>query len=194
MLKIGLTGGIGSGKSTVAKIFELLGIPVYYADDRAKYLMNHNTFIQQQIIAAFGSAAYNNGILNKSYISNLVFNNPAELEVLNSIVHPITIADASAWMQQQQTVYCIKEAALIFESGTQQNLDIIIGVTAPKALKLKRVMQRDAVASQTVLAKMDKQIDDRIKMKLCDFVIYNDEQQLIIPQVIQLHNKFLKLA
>jgi dephospho-CoA kinase len=194
MLKVGLTGGIGSGKSTVAKIFEVLGIPVYYADDRAKFLMNNDASLQQQLIKHFGEETYKNGMLNRTYISTLVFNNPAKLELLNSIVHPITIADAAAWMQQQHTTYSIKEAALIFESGAQQNLDIIIGVTAAKELKIQRVMQRDNIDRKTILARMDKQINDGIKMHLCNYVINNDEEQLLIPQVIKVHETILKLA
>jgi dephospho-CoA kinase len=194
MLKVGLTGGIGSGKSTVAKIFEVLGIPVYYADDRAKYLMNNDATLQQQLIKHFGEETYKNGTLNRAYISTLVFNNPAKLELLNSMVHPITIADAAAWMQLQHTTYCIKEAALIFESGAQQNLDIIIGVTAAKEVKIQRVMQRDNVDRETILARMDKQINDDIKMHLCNYVINNDEEQLLIPQVIKVHETILKLV
>ncbi len=194
MLKVGLTGGIGSGKSTVAKIFEVLGVPVYYADDRAKFLMNNDSTLQQQLIKHFGEEIYKNGKLNKPYITNNVFNNPAKLDLLNSIVHPITIADAAAWMQQQQTAYCIKEAALIFESGAQQNLDTIIGVTAAKEVKIQRVMQRDNIDRGTILARMDMQIDDSIKMLLCNYVINNDEQQLLITQVIKVHETILKLA
>ena len=194
MLKVGLTGGIGSGKSTVAKIFEVLGVPVYYADDRAKFLMNNDSTLQQQLIKHFGEEIYKNGKSNKPYITNNVFNNPAKLDLLNSIVHPITIADAAAWMQQQQTAYCIKEAALIFESGAQQNLDTIIGVTAAKEVKIQRVMQRDNIDRGTILARMDMQIDDSIKMLLCNYVINNDEQQLLITQVIKVHETILKLA
>ena len=194
MLKIGLTGGIGSGKTTVAKIFEVLGIPVYYADERAKFLMDNSAILQQQIIEAFGTEAYSNGMLNKVFISNLVFNNPTQLALLNSIVHPVTIADASTWMQQQKTTYCIKEAALIFESDIQQNFDIIIGVTAPKALKIQRVMHRNKLDRDAVLARMDRQINDTIKMRLCNFIIHNNEQTLLLPQVIKIHEAIVTLA
>jgi dephospho-CoA kinase len=194
MLKVGITGGIGSGKSTIAKVFEVLGIPVYYADDRAKFLMNNNEDLRQQLVKNFGENTFTNDQLNRPYLSSKVFNNTAKLELLNSIVHPITIADAENWMQQQTSSYCIKEAALIFESGAQQNLDYVIGVTASTALRIQRVMHRDGIDRETIIARMDKQISDTIKMRLCDFVIDNNEQKLVIPQVIKIHKSLLALV
>jgi dephospho-CoA kinase len=194
MLKIGITGGIGSGKSTVAKLFEVLGIPVYYADDAAKQLMNDNEVLKQQIQKEFGEEAYTNGKLNRKYIADIVFANPEKLELLNSLVHPATLQDADEWMNKQTTAYTIKEAALIFESGAQEQLDYVIGVYAPTPLRIQRTMQRDNISREEVMARMNKQIDETIKMRLCDFVITNDEQQMIIPQVIQLHQKLLTLV
>ena len=194
MIKVGLTGGIGSGKSTVAKVFEVLGIPVYYADDAAKQLMNEDENLKEKITKQFGNQVYTDGKLNRKYLSEIVFNNPEKLALLNSLVHPATLKDAELWMQQQTTPYAIKEAALIFESGAQQHLDYVIGVTAPAPLRIHRTMQRDAITREEVIARMDKQMDDTIKMKLCDFVIYNDEQEMLLPQVIALHEKLLKLA
>lgn len=191
MLKIGLTGGIGSGKSTVAKIFEVLGIPVYYADDASKRLMNEDEALKKQLVEHFGAATYINGLLNRQHLSSIVFNNPEKLALLNSIVHPATIKDASAWMLKQTAPYAIKEAALIFESGSQQQLDKVIGVYAPAAVRINRVMQRDQVTRDEVLGRMNKQIDETIKMRLCDYVITNDEQELLIPQVLHLHEKLL---
>src|SRR6218665_3221167 len=130
-LRVGLTGGIGSGKTTVAKIFETLGIPVYYADERAKAIMNEDESLRQKIIALFGPEAYQSHQLNRGYIAAQVFNNKEKLDMLNSIVHPATIADGDRWMQQQTTPYAIKEAALIFEAGVNKHLDYVIGVTAP---------------------------------------------------------------
>lgn len=193
MLKIGITGGIGSGKSTVAKIFETFGIPVYYADDASKRLMNENETLKHTIQQQFGAETYTDGILNRKHLSSLVFNNPEKLALLNSIVHPATIKDAEDWMLRQTTPYAIKEAALIFESGSQQNLDKVIGVYAPAAVRLNRVMQRDKVTRDEVLSRMNKQIDETIKMRLCDYVITNDEQELLIPQVIKLHELFLSM-
>jgi dephospho-CoA kinase len=194
MLKIGLTGGIGSGKSTVAKVFETLGIPVYYADDAAKRLMHEDAALQLKIQEQFGEAAYTNGQLNRKYIADIVFTSPEKLELLNSIVHPATLQDAERWMQQQTTPYAIKEAALIFESGAQEHLDYVIGVYAPTPLRIHRTMQRDGVTSDEVIARMDKQIDETIKMRLCDFVVTNNEQELLIPQVVALHQQLLALT
>jgi dephospho-CoA kinase len=194
MLKIGLTGGIGSGKSTMAKVFETLGIPVYYADDAAKRLMNEDTALQLKIQEQFGEAAYTNGQLNRKYIADIVFTSPEKLELLNAIVHPATLQDAEQWMQQQNTPYAIKEAALIFESGAQEHLDYVIGVYSSTPLRIQRTMQRDGVTREEVIARIDKQLDENIKMRLCDFVITNDEQELLIPQVVALHKKLLQLV
>ena len=141
MLKIGLTGGIGSGKSTVAKVFEVLGIPVYYADEAAKRLMNEDENLKEKLQQQFGKQTYVDGKLNRGYLSSLVFNDPEKLAILNSIVHPATIEDAAKWMTQQKTPYVIKEAALIFESGSQKDLDKVIGVFAPAPLRILRVIK-----------------------------------------------------
>ena len=194
MLKVGLTGGIGSGKSTVAHIFETLGIPVYYADDAAKKLMNEDEGLKQEVEQLFGDASYINGQLNRAFVSAQVFNNPEKLATLNSIVHPATIADAEKWMQHQSAPYAIKEAALIFESGAQENLDNVIGVFAPKAIRIKRVMERDGLTTEEIMKRINRQMDEEMKMKRCDFVISNNEQQLVIPQVLELHNKFVTLS
>ena len=191
MLKIGLTGGIGSGKSTVAKVFQTLGIPIYYADKAAKEIMNTNEALKQQIIHHFGEDIYENKVLNRILLAQKVFNNPSQLNLLNSLVHPPTIKAAEDWFAQQKAPYCIKEAALIFESGSQQNLDFVIGVYTPTTLRLQRVMQRDKTTKEEVQQRMDMQIDETIKMRLCDFVVNNNEQELLIPQVMALHEKFI---
>jgi dephospho-CoA kinase len=193
MLKIGLTGGIGSGKSTVAKIFEVLGIPVYYADEEAKKLMNENEKLREKIISAFGKEVYTAGKLNRSYLSVVVFNDAAKLNLLNSIVHPAIIAAADNWLQQQTTPYALKEAALIFESGAHEHLDKVIGVFAPKAIRINRVMKRDHATREEVMARLEKQLDESIKMKLCDYIITNNDQELLIPQVVSLHKQLLAL-
>jgi dephospho-CoA kinase len=193
MLKIGLTGGIGSGKTTVAKVFEVLNIPVYYADEAAKELMHTNELLKQQLILHFGKETYfDNGQLNRKHLSSIVFSNKEKLELLNSLVHPATIADAKEWVDKQQSPYVIKEAALLFESGTSEGLDYIIGVTAPNALRIKRVMDRDGVTAEEVKRRMAHQVDEALKMKLCDFVLHNNEQELLLPQVVTLHNELIK--
>ncbi len=200
MLRIGLTGGIGSGKSTVAKIFEVLGVPVYYADEAAKRLMNENEELKQKIQELFGDEAYTNGILNRAALAAIVFNSPKKLEQLNSLVHPVTFTDAIKWLQQleapgaQAPPYAVKEAALIFESGAQEWLDYVIGVHAPTPLRIQRVIQRDHITREEVMARMNKQLDEEAKMRLCNFVITNDELHMLVPQVQALHEHLLSLS
>ena len=200
MLRIGITGGIGSGKTTVARIFEVLGIPVYYADDAAKRLMNEDPLLKQQVIGLFGNEVYENGLLNRNKLASLVFNNPERLLQLNKVVHPATIADAENWMRHTEKnagikiPYAIKEAALIFESGAQDNLDFVIGVDSPIELRLQRAMNRDKLTRDAVMLRMEKQMDEKEKMNRCHFIITNNEEQLLIPQVMALHDKFVKLV
>ncbi|OLY94863.1 dephospho-CoA kinase [Cnuella takakiae] len=192
MLKIGLTGGIGSGKTTVAKIFELLGVPVYYADSASKRLYHTDPELKANLKMHFGNDIYQNEMLDRQKLASYVFGDPAKLELLNRLVHPPTIRDAEAWMKGQTAHYVIKEAALLFESGSVAGLDYVIGVQTPKALRIHRVMQRDGATREEVLARMARQIDADMKMRLCDYVIQNDEQSLIIPQVLALHERLLQ--
>lgn len=195
IMKVGLTGGIGSGKTTVAKIFETLDIPVYYADDEAKHLMEEDITIQQAIIQNFGKESYTkDGKLNRTHLSSIVFNDPEKLKRLNAITHPAVIQHATQWMQQQQSPYVIKEAALIFESGAQSDLDYIIGVYAPESLRIHRVMQRDHIDRNKVLHKIQNQIDENIKMRLCNKVIKNDDQTSLIHQVLLIHEHLLGMT
>lgn len=193
MIKAGLTGGIGSGKSTVAKIFEVLGIPVYYADDAARRLMNTDEELKATLIKNFGDQTYQNGKLNRAYLASVVFADKQKLELLNSLTHPATIRDANSWVQEQTSPYIIKEAALLFESGANKHLDHIIGVYAPQELRIKRVMMRDTITREEVLQRLNRQMDEDAKMKLCDSIIINDELQMVIPQVLKLHEKFLAM-
>ena len=193
-LKIGLTGGIGSGKTTVAKIFELLGVPVYYADEASKRLYHTNKELMDGLKKHFGEDVYINEQLNRSKLAAIVFNDPAKLELLNSLVHPLTIKDAEEWMQKQKVPYIIKEAALLFEAGSAKGLDFVIGVSAPEELRIKRVMDRDGIKKEEVLSRIERQMDDKTKMLLCDFIIKNDEEELVIPQVLALHERFLGMS
>ena len=194
MLKIGLTGGIGSGKSTVAKIFELLRVPVYYADEASRRLYHTDPELMAQIKKHFGEDMYSEGKLNRSKMAEIVFNDPQKLELLNQLVHPPTLRDAQEWIRAQKAPYVIKEAALLFESGSAAGLDYIIGIQAPVAVRLKRVMDRDKTTREEVLSRMNRQIDEDIKMRLCDFIIRNNEQELVIPQVLDLHQNLLRMA
>jgi dephospho-CoA kinase len=192
MLIIGLTGGIGSGKTTVAKIFEVLGIPVYYADEEAKRIMNEDETIRSKLIVLFGEETYINGKLNRSHIASIVFKDTKKLDQLNAIVHPVTIADSDRWMQSQNTLYAIKEAALIFESGSYKKLDYVIGVSSPVDLRIQRVINRDKISKSEVERRIHNQMPEKEKMKRCHFVIVNDEAQLMMPQVLKVHNKLVQ--
>lgn len=193
MYKIGVTGGIGCGKSTVLAIFEALGVPILKADQLARKIMLNDPTVRTAITKAFGADAYINNTINNAYISGIVFKDPYQLAVLNSIVHPATIKAGNEWALKQRTPYIIKEAALFFESGSSKGLDGIIGVSCPQALRIKRVMDRDRISAEQVLDRMNQQIDEGLKLKLCDWVIKNDERSLLIPQVLELHHKFLQM-
>jgi dephospho-CoA kinase len=193
MLKVGLTGGIGSGKSTVAKIFEVLGIPVYYADDAAKQIMNTDKLLKTSIIKNFGEKSYEGGQLNRAWLASVVFADKQKLDLLNSLTHPATIRDANRWIQQQDSPYIIKEAALLFESGASKYMDHVIGVYAPAELRIERTIRRDNTTREEILQRINRQMDEDTKMKLCDFIITNDEKQLVIPQALRLHEQFLAL-
>jgi dephospho-CoA kinase len=192
MLRIGITGGIGSGKSTVARIFNVLGIPVYSSDEAAKRLMAEDEDLKKKIVDAFGEGSYQNGQLNRKYIADIAFSDRKKIELLNSFVHPATIKDATAWMNRQNAPYIIKEAALIFESGSNEFLDFVIGVKSPLSLRMERTMKRNNVTAPEVEARMKLQLDEDEKMKLCDFIIVNDEKEMLIPQVLSLHQMFLE--
>lgn len=192
MLRIGLTGGIGSGKTTVARIFSVLDIPVYDSDSASKRLMAEDEVLKDKIIQSFGKESYLNGSLNRKYLSEQVFSDQKKIELLNSIVHPATIKDAEEWMKKQNTPYLIKEAALIFESGSNRFLDKVIGVSSPLSLRMERTMKRSSISAEQVKSRIALQMDEEEKMSLCDYIIINDEHQMLIPQVLLLHQQFLK--
>ena len=195
-MKVGITGGIGSGKTTVCRIFELLGIPVYYADDRAKWLMKHDPKLIKGIQNLLGTAAYfDDGELNRPYIASIIFNDKAKLEQMNALVHPAVWMDGEEWNKKHNDApYTLKEAALLYETGGYQLMDQMITVFANKKVRLKRVMSRDNASRQEVLARMDKQMPNLEKAKRADFVIKNDGKHLIIRQVLAVHQELLILA
>lgn len=194
MLLVGLTGGIGSGKSVVASVFRVLGIPVFDADTAAKEVMESDHDLVHAIKAAFGADAYQEGRLNRKYLADIVFADPFRLEQLNALVHPAAIRAGAQWAAAQRSPYAIKEAALLFEAGSTAGLNYIIGVQAPVSLRIRRVMERSQHTREEVLARMNRQVDDTIKMRLCDHVIVNDEQQMLLPQVLQVHEQLLAKA
>ena len=194
MLKIGITGGIGSGKTTVCKVFEVLGIPVFYADTIAKQLMVSDEILVAGVESAFGKESYSaTGVLNNKHIANIVFANQTELDKLNALVHPAVFRAFDHWVAQigPSVPYVLKEAALLFESGSYQLCDQNVLVTAPMFARLDRVMQRDGVTAAQVQARMDKQFTDEQKMKMADYLVYNNEHGSIVLQVLALHQQFL---
>lgn len=187
MLKVGVTGGIGAGKSIVCRVFKTLGIPVFDADAAAKMLMEEDPLLVKAISNLFGNDVYISGKLDREKVASMVFNQPTLLKQLNKVVHPATISYGNSWMQQQTTSYVIKEAAIFFESGSYKEMDVMIGVFAPVELRIKRVLTRPGMTREKVLERMANQIGDEQKLKLCDYTITNDDVAAIIPQVESLH-------
>ena len=196
MLKIGLTGNIGSGKTTVSKIFEVLGIPVFYADDAAKNVMVTDQILIRDIKSAFGGLSYfDDGSLNRKHIADIVFNDAEQLAKLNAIVHPATFRAFDEWVKQiKDAPYVLKEAALLFESDSYKMCDYSIMVQAPLEIRIKRVMQRDGLSRAEVESRNSKQFSEEKKTALADYIIKNDDVQLVIPQVLELHQEFLSLG
>lgn len=195
MLKAGITGGIGSGKTTVCRLFELIGIPVFYADEEAKKIMDTDAHLVAAISALFGKDIYNNQVLNRKRLGELVFAQPQLLEQLNKIVHPATIAHANQWMDDQHHVpYALKEAAIFFESNSHVHMDVMIGVDAPETVRIQRVMDRNHISREEVLQRIARQMNNEEKMSRCDYVIMNDGLHALIPQVLALHRQLLLRA
>ncbi len=193
-LEVGITGGIGSGKSIVCRIFQCLGIPVYDADSRAKKLMTTDGILVEQIKKEFGILSYHpDGSLNRAHLSQAVFGNPERLNTLNGLVHPRVGLDYIAWVQKyKESPYVVREAALLYEAGINASLGRIVVVYAPADVRIKRVLARDPQRTeQEVKNIMKNQWTDEDKMKSADTIVYNDEQHLVIPQVLSLHQQFL---
>ncbi|WP_375242025.1 dephospho-CoA kinase [Lacinutrix sp.] len=194
MITVGLTGGIGSGKTTVARAFEALGIPIYIADDEAKRLMNTSKVIKRKLIALFGELAYVNNTLNRPYLAKTIFNDKALLEQMNAIVHPKVGNHFKKWKKKQKAPYVIKEAAILFENGSYKNYDYIITVIAPEKERIARVMKRDHASKEKVEAIIANQWKDEIKSSLSDFVIVNTNLDSTKEAVLKTHKKLLKLS
>ena len=195
-LLIGITGGIGSGKSTVCQIFEILGVPVYYADDRAKLLTTTDKVLRESITAAFGEESYLNGSLNRAYLAKQVFSNKEKLAQLNGLIHPRVAADFRQWVESNSDQpYLLKEAALVFETGGHQKLDKVITVTAPEEVRIARVLKRDPHRTEADIQKIiANQLPEADKVKLSDYIIENHSGYMIIPQTLTVHEKLLKIT
>lgn len=195
-LQIGITGGIGSGKSLVSRIFKLLGVPVYDADSRAKSIMTTDGILVSQIKKEFGVLSYRaDGGVNREYLAERVFNDPEKLKQLNAWVHPRVGEDFIRWVTEQSSAYVLKEAALLFEARSNTALDKIIVVSAPEALRISRVLQRDKHRTeQQVRDIIRNQLSEEEKLKRADYILVNDDSKLLIPQVLELHQQFLSLA
>ena len=195
-IQIGVTGGIGVGKTTVCQIFETLGIPVYKSDDRAKILMNTSEALRNQITKAFGWDAYTrDNVLNRSYLATVVFNNSKKLRLLNSLVHPAVFEDYKIWLSEQsQAKYTIKEAALMFETDSHKLMDYIVVVTCPINLRIERIVKRDHMKRDEVLKRIENQMSDKQRLEKAQYRIKNDGKASIIKQSLDLHSKFLNLS
>lgn len=192
MLTVGITGGIGSGKTTVCKIFEAIGIPVYYADSRAKYLMERDPDLLAALKNNFGTNIFLEGnTINRPALAKLVFNDPEKLALLNSLVHPVVAQDSLNWIKDQTSPYTLKEAALLYESGSYKQLDLIISVSAPLEVRISRVMHRDGSTREEVISRINNQWPQERKDKLADFIILNDGEIALIPQVLKIHRQLL---
>lgn len=193
MLSIGLTGGIGSGKSTVASIFEILDIPVLYTDDVAKMLMSKDPQLKKSIQNEFGNNAYIGNELNKSFLANIVFHDPVKLNKLNKLVHPVTKNFTQKWISEQKAPYVIKEAALLFESKSDAYTDYVIGVKAELKTRINRSIKGKNISKEQILKRIASQMDEKKKLSLCDFIVSNEENELIIPQVLKIHDQLINI-
>lgn len=186
-IHVGITGGIGTGKSTVCRIFEILGYPIFYADSEAKKVMVYDLNLVSAIKSHFGNQAYfENGEPNRKWLASLVFNDKKKLDLLNSLVHPATLVAYDKWKDRQQTAITFKEAALLFETGSYKQSDCNILIVAPRELRINRVIARDRITVQQVVDRMNMQMNDADKKILADFIVQNDEIEALIPQVLKI--------
>ncbi|WP_412561146.1 dephospho-CoA kinase [Winogradskyella sp. MIT101101] len=192
MIVVGLTGGIGSGKTTIGKEFQSFGIPVYIADEEAKALMNRSKVIKRKLIQLFGKSAYKDDILNRPYLASKIFNDKQLLVKMNAIVHPKVASHFKRWLKKQESPYVIKEAAIIFENNMENQYDYIITVVADEDLRIERVMHRDNVSKERIIAIIENQLTDYEKIEKSDFVIVNNDLNVAKQQAAEIHESILK--
>ncbi|MGW8315380.1 MAG: dephospho-CoA kinase [Bacteroidales bacterium] len=193
MFQVGVTGGIGSGKTLVCNVLEKLGIPIYKADLEARRLMEEDLALMGQIVELFGEEAYIDGVLNRSYLAGRVFGDRKQLERLNGLVHPAVRKDYHRWLNEQKGVpYVVEEAAILFESGASRWMDLVVMVYAPEAMRISRVMDRDGVEEETVRKRMAQQMGEEEKRAKADLVIVNDEHVRLLPQILDVHRQILE--
>ena len=192
MIRVGLTGGIGSGKSTVAKILATLGIPVYIADEKSKILLDNDPIVVEAVKKEFGEEIYKFGYADRKLLAAIVFDNKQRLEILNSIIHPAVERDFIKWANEQHHVpYVIEESAILFESNAHLNMDVVVTVSAPIEIRIERAMRRDNSSREQILSRINNQISDSQREKFADFIITSDEKNLLIPQVLSLHKQLI---
>ena len=191
MMIVGLTGGIGSGKTTVAKFFEDYGVPVYIADEEAKKLMGRSKVIKRKLVLLFGEKAYVNNVLNKPFIANIIFNDKSYLQKMNAIIHPRVARHFEKWVKKQNTPYVIKEVAILFENGGHKKCDAVITVTAPKEIRVKRLLNRDNTTLEKIEAIMKNQWTDEQKLELSDYSIENITLENTKKQVSKIHAQII---
>ena len=191
MKKIGITGGIGSGKTYVSEVFQSLGIPIFYADIQAKKLMISSEKLIKSVKEEFGNDIYKDADLNKEKLSSIIFSNSDKLQKLNSLVHPIVKEEFNNWCKRQTSSYVIKEAAILFESHAHLELDKVICVSAPLELRMERLFKRDNSSEKEIKKRIENQISQEEKEKLSDYIIVNDEKELLLPKIIKIHKELL---
>ncbi len=194
MLKVGLTGGIGSGKTIVSQVFERLGIPVFNADFEAKKIMNTDAKLIQALKTEFGNDIYIKQEIDRKKLASIIFDDQVALKKVNSIIHPKVHAYFMDWCKNQDTPYAIEEAAILFESGANKHMDLAINVHADELLRIKRVIKRDHITADLVKERMKNQLNDEERIRLADFTIYNDGKQMILPQILEIHKNILNQA
>ena len=194
MIKLGVTGGIGSGKTSVCKVFSVLGIPVFSADEEAKKIMEVDTGIILRLNAIAGKNLYTEGTLNRAELAKLIFNNRFMLEKINSLVHPVVFSRFNEWVKKQEAPYVIMEAAILFESGGREKVDRVVTVTAPVEERIARVIRRSNITKEEVMERIKNQMNDNNKIKQSDYVIDNSENEMIIPAILNIHSDILKLV